>query len=173
VDLRLQAAATTAIFDFDSDGSQTVSIQASELLAWDPVLDYAVLRIPDDCGRPPLRLAKDPLQAAPGQYVPVNIVQHPAGRPKQFAIRNNLVREVKGDEVQYFTDTRSGSSGSPVLDDFWRVVALHKASRSVSGVNFQGRTTAYVNVGTTIMAIRHHIQGLHADLWDEIEPRGA
>ena len=47
----------------------------------------------------------------------------------------------------------SGSSGSPVFNDQWQVVALHRASTYVAQVEFQGKTTAYVNVGTHMSAI--------------------
>jgi hypothetical protein len=55
----------------------------------------------------------------------VNIIQHPGGGPKQIALYHNLVTYADGDVVQYLTDTLPGSSGSPVFDDDWDVVALH------------------------------------------------
>jgi hypothetical protein len=55
--------------------------------------------------------------------------------------------------VRYFTDTDRGSSGSPVCDDRWRVVALHRGARHVSGVQFQGKDEAFVNFGSQIQAV--------------------
>ncbi len=55
----------------------------------------------------------------------VNIIQHPSGGPKQIAIYHNVVAYADDKRVQYLTDTLPGSSGSPVFDDSWRVVALH------------------------------------------------
>lgn len=55
----------------------------------------------------------------------VNIIQHPSGGPKQIALYHNVVAYVDEKRVQYLTDTLPGSSGSPVFDDHWRVVALH------------------------------------------------
>ena len=55
----------------------------------------------------------------------VNIIQHPKGRYKEIVFRDNQVRAVEPPLVQYITDTDYGSSGSPVLDDWFNVVALH------------------------------------------------
>ncbi len=56
---------------------------------------------------------------------PVNIVQHPNGEPKQVVLRQNRVLDVYEDFVHYTADTSPGSSGSPVYNDQWEVVALH------------------------------------------------
>ena len=55
----------------------------------------------------------------------VVIVQHPGGGPKQIALTHNMVTYVDDNVVQYLTDTMPGSSGSPVFNAAWEVVALH------------------------------------------------
>ncbi|MCJ7738217.1 MAG: endonuclease [Anaerolineae bacterium] len=55
----------------------------------------------------------------------LNIVQHPNGEPKQLALRENNLVDVLDDFFHYRTDTAPGSSGSPVFNDQWEVVALH------------------------------------------------
>jgi len=55
----------------------------------------------------------------------VYIIQHPNGSPKKIGMINNEIRFVDDDVVQYLTDTYAGSSGSPVFDERWRLVALH------------------------------------------------
>jgi V8-like Glu-specific endopeptidase len=55
----------------------------------------------------------------------VNIIQHPGGEPKQLALRENKIIDVLDDFLHYQTDTAPGSSGSPVLNDQWELVALH------------------------------------------------
>jgi len=55
----------------------------------------------------------------------VNIVQHPGGGPKQIALYHNVVVFVGNRRLQYLTDTLPGSSGSPIFDSDWCVVALH------------------------------------------------
>jgi endonuclease G, mitochondrial len=55
----------------------------------------------------------------------VNIVQHPNGWPKTVALRNNTLTFRTDRTLLYETDTQSGSSGSPVFNDGWDLVALH------------------------------------------------
>jgi hypothetical protein len=70
-----------------------------------------------------------------------------------LACRNNLAYQTDGADLWYFTDTDAGSSGAPVCNDSWNVVALHKRWREVDGVRYQGKDTAVLNVGTQIHAI--------------------
>lgn len=166
-DLKLQAAATKIRFDFDIEGAQGEEVQAKALEAWNPKLDYAVLRLAKPVSRPPLTRTEEIFQKN-NHYRAVNIIQHPDGGPKQIAIRNNLVTSTSDTDVRYFTDTRHGSSGSPVFDDQWRVVALHRGSALVTGVQFQGKSVAYVNVGTQISAIHSDLKANYANLWAEV-----
>ncbi|MBU1139649.1 MAG: serine protease [Proteobacteria bacterium] len=55
----------------------------------------------------------------------VNIIQHPQGRFQQIAFRDNQVKAIGDNFIQYLTDTDYGTSGSPVFDDWFHVVALH------------------------------------------------
>ncbi|MFF3455187.1 trypsin-like peptidase domain-containing protein [Streptomyces sp. NPDC002730] len=167
-DLSLQARHARARFDYDTDDVETEEATVSELVAADPELDYAVLRLTAEPARPVLKLAKEPLSVADGDVVAVNIIQHPGGQPKRVALRNNLVYAADESDVRYFTDTRGGSSGSPVFTDDWKVVALHRGTRRVEDVMFQGRTTAFVNVGTQMESIMRDLKtnspAIHAEI---------
>jgi hypothetical protein len=55
----------------------------------------------------------------------VSLIQHSGGLPKQVALCSNLVTFADECRVQYLTNTLPGSSGSPVFDNDWRLVALH------------------------------------------------
>jgi endonuclease G len=55
----------------------------------------------------------------------VNIIQHPRGWPKMISVRNNLLTARTGTTLLYETDTDEGSSGAPVLNDEWDLIALH------------------------------------------------
>ncbi len=57
----------------------------------------------------------------------VNIIQHPKRWAKRFGIRGVGIRRLEDGRFTYTTDTLRGSSGSPVFDDFWQLVALHAA----------------------------------------------
>ena len=168
-DLRLQGAHATADFGYDADGVEPAVAGCRELVAWGVPLDYAVLRLAEPSERVPLPLASSPLRLHDGDRVAVNIIQHPMGEPKRVGLRNNLVDRATADALRYFTDTRHGSSGSPVLDDSWHVLALHRASRRVSGVTFQGKQTAELNVGSSIHAILADLAARFPDVHREIE----
>lgn len=60
---------------------------------------------------------------------PLNIIQHPRGQPKQIVLRANQLVDLPDAPydmfAHYITDTEPGSSGSPVYNDQWEVVALH------------------------------------------------
>ncbi len=58
----------------------------------------------------------------------VSIIQHPMGRPKMIAIRENNVVDILERFIHYTTDTEPGSSGSLVANDQWEIVALHQSS---------------------------------------------
>lgn len=71
----------------------------------------------------------------------INIVQHPRGRRKEIALHDNTVTNVYTNHVRYTTDTEPGSSGSPVFNNSWDVVAIHHAGgQQVGGqwINNQG-----------------------------------
>lgn len=65
---------------------------------------------------------------SPGKVAKENrviIIQHPAGGPKQIALTHNMVTYADEHIVQYLTDTMPGSSGAPVFNEAWEIVALH------------------------------------------------
>jgi S1-C subfamily serine protease len=86
--------------------------------------DWATLEVSDPRGLdvPPLALgaARD---VRVGDHV--SIIQHPHGLPKKLGIFGSEVRHVDADVVQYLTDTDAGSSGAPVFNQRWEIVALH------------------------------------------------
>lgn len=56
----------------------------------------------------------------------VNIIQHPNGNPQKVVLTQNYVlANMTAERVHYLADTQPGSSGSPVLNQHWEVIALH------------------------------------------------
>jgi len=106
------------------------------------VLDYTAVAVQAVNGKAPGSVfGSIPMVGATGKILsghPVNIVQHPSGRSREIAVRNNLLVGVDDARyLTYLTDTEPGSSGSPVLNDAWELVALH--SRAEPGRDAQGR----------------------------------
>ena len=106
-------------------------------------LDYTVLKLKKSIPIPgapnPVNAGEKwswiPLNEFPG-YFPnqrFNVIQHPAGRRKEIALQNNTFSSLKQNAVRYTADTEPGSSGSPVLDNTWRLVALHHAGGEHDG----------------------------------------
>lgn len=99
----------------------------------DEALDFTKVKVKEN-GQTPLsewghlELAPD---ALPTVGEPVNIIQHPNGDDKQIALTANKVLSVWGHRLFYTTDTEPGSSGSPVFNQDWKVVALHHAGKSM------------------------------------------
>lgn len=92
-------------------------------------LDYAVVKIKGNAGMKWGCLKLKPIDVKVNDKV--NIIQHPAGGPKQIAMNDNEVKYVDETVVQYITDTLPGSSGSPVFNDNWQVIALHHSGGSI------------------------------------------
>lgn len=123
------AAGATARFNYQ----KTVEGRDSEVeeLRLDPDAIF-ITSSDDDCtivkvvGEPSARWGSIELQPSGVQVDDrVNIIQHPGGDQKQLSFFHNLVAYVGEGRVQYLTDTLPGSSGSPVFDKDWRLVALH------------------------------------------------
>jgi V8-like Glu-specific endopeptidase len=174
-DLRLQAGKTQVQFDYENPDAAIESEAVTELAAWAPLdgpLDYAIVRLAQkqDATRPPLRLRREAMKlpADVAEYPALNIVQHPLGGPKMVAFRNNQVVQVMDGDLWYYTDTQRGSSGAPVLDDDWRVVALHKRWTWATGLKYQGKSASWVNVGTQIASILADLRAKESPVLGEI-----
>lgn len=168
-DFDRQGRSATLDFDFDTAGSVTTTAQVAEVVAKSKEIDYALLRLQAAPGRPSLRLYPRALEIQPNVRTAVNIIQHPNGQIKRVAIRNNLVSAADAQQVRYFTDTDYGSSGSPVCDDQWRVVALHRGALPAENVTFMGKKEAYVNFGSQISTVLDDIRQAKAAAASQIE----
>jgi len=123
-------------------------------------LDCSVVRIGPDNSLPPLEswgtlaLTAGP---PPGVNEHVTIIQHPGGGAKQIALTANQVVNVFEHRLQYTTDTLPGSSGSPVFNDDWKVVALHHAGGNL--VTNERGDRMFANEGILMAKILERLKG--------------
>lgn len=90
-------------------------------------------------------------KAGLGDYA--TIIQYPDGDYEQIALRGNQLLEIKDDSIIYVSDTSPGSSGAPVFNDQWQVIALHSA-----GVGKKDAAGRYVDRnGAVIPEVDGHI----------------
>jgi endonuclease G, mitochondrial len=167
-DFERQGAEATVEFDLNTDKATPDTFSVQKLETADAALDYAVLRLARTTARRPLSMRVDQVTMAATTYLPVNIIQHPRGLPKRIACRNNLMSGADNNTIRYFTDTDFGSSGAPVCDDAWRVIALHRGAERADGVIFQGKDTAFVNFGTQVSTLLEDLKQREKSLYDEI-----
>lgn len=132
------AGRSSVEFDFQSDrlgrplAVRTFRLDPAAFFLNDKRLDFALVAVaPGGRGRPLAAYGWCPLIPTLGKIVtgePINIVQHPKGDRKQVVIRENRLLDARDGAdlfLHYEADTEPGSSGSPVFNDQWEVVALH------------------------------------------------
>lgn len=94
-------------------------------------LDYCLLAVDstDKTGKVPLDdfgyLYLDPTIGKAMELEYLSVIHHPNGDYKQISLRENKLVKKLEQFLWYETDTAQGSSGSPVLNDQFQVVALH------------------------------------------------
>lgn len=145
-----EARDVVAEFRFEEgSASLMVNLDPDRCFVTSRELDFTIV----GCDEPalddfdPIPLLRNPSTVTRGEKV--NIVQHPRGRPKEVALHNNDVLRVKDKVIWYETDTEPGSSGSPVFNNTWDLVALHHAGWIENGVT--------TNEGVRMAAIVSHL----------------
>ena len=128
-------------YEADASGNERIatwfSLDPGRFFVTHERLDYAVVYVDADSKQGPeplsnfgwLRMNERLGKTDYGQYL--SLVEHPGGQTKQIAIRENKLFpfDDTDDFLTYQSDTFRGSSGSPVFNDFWDVVALHHAGK--------------------------------------------
>ena len=123
------AELSKAEFDYDEDDLLfTVELKPERFFITDVDLDFTIIAcdsapLPDNIE--PIALLHDPHTVTRGERV--NIIQHPQGRRKELSLHDNKVNYVYDIGIRYTADTEGGSSGSPVFNNEWNLVALHHA----------------------------------------------
>jgi hypothetical protein len=177
------ADTSRAEFDFQegADGklrtSVFVNFDPGTFYVTDKALDFSLVALKGDI-RNLAKYGFNGLSAAEGKVIVgeyVSIIQHPEGKKKQLALRENQIVDVLDNFLHYKTDTAPGSSGSPVYNDQWEVVALHHSGiprKDASGrmltrdgkvwnVSMGEDAIDWVaNEGVRVSRILKHLQGL-------------
>jgi endonuclease G, mitochondrial len=177
------AGSSKVEFDFQEgpDGKLRTSIflnfDPASFFVTDKTLDFSLVALKGDVG-PIAKMGFNGLSAEEGKVIVgeyVSIIQHPSGERKQLALRENQIVDVLDNFLHYKTDTSPGSSGSPVFNDQWEVVALHHSGiprKDSSGriltrdgkvwTSAMGETAIdwIANEGVRISRILKHLQGL-------------
>ncbi|HVL04474.1 MAG TPA: trypsin-like peptidase domain-containing protein [Acidimicrobiales bacterium] len=87
----------------------------------------------------------------------VYVIGYPLGNELAFSLNDNTVVGVNSSLLHYRAPTRKGSSGSPVFDDGWRLLALHHAGGTELPRLDETGTTHAANEGLMLSAIRAHL----------------
>jgi endonuclease G, mitochondrial len=175
-------AATSAIEFNYQDGLDGQPLKP-QLFEFDPATffladderDFALVAVRAKAGALD-QFGSNPLIEAEGKGVigeNVTIVQHPRGQKKQIALRENQFVDLADPFVHYRADTEPGSSGSPVFNDQWEIIALHHAGVPAPE---HPETGGYINEGILVRRIMEFIReqsfGVDAKaLADQLAPR--
>lgn len=131
-----------------------------EVLAFSPPakLDFALLRLREAVRHgDPLPLS--PLSPNRDQRLRLYAIGYPLGGRLSLSLHDNLLVDFRDPYVHYRTPTDPGSSGSPIFDDQWNLVALHHAGNvRMRRLGPEGGTYE-ANEGIWIEAIRQHLSG--------------
>ncbi|MDQ2987551.1 MAG: serine protease, partial [Pseudomonadota bacterium] len=131
-----EARASEVEFDYQNDRQGRLlplvgfGLDPDAFFMTDKKLDFTLVAVREVSagGLPLRRYGWSRLIGATGKALlgeSLNIIQHPRGEPKQIVLRSNELVDLFDQFAQYRTDTEPGSSGSPVYNDQWELVALH------------------------------------------------
>lgn len=107
----------------------------------------------------PLTVAAIPQPVTEGAFV--YVIGHPAGAGLKFSIRGNDLLAYDADQtrVHYTAPTEGGSSGSPVFNQAWQLMAIHHSGDAKMRRFDDPNLTYQANEGITIAAIRKEYAG--------------
>ncbi len=183
-------AEVTFFYEFEIDGRTvrrdvvTAGTAEDALLYTNPDLDVTLVRVKD---APKVARHQDLEQ--PFHYLPLRpavlqqdqrvvIIQHPGGFLKKISMQNNLVAAADDNIIQYYTSTQAGSSGSPVFDDDFGVIAIHHSAVKDEGWDGGGQIRQtdskriedlqWRNQGTSMIAVVRDLKEAAPDLISEM-----
>ena len=141
--------------------TQAFRLQPDGLFLADEDLDFALVAVEpvNDAGQSLADRGFHTLIPQSGKAIVgerLNIIQHPGGDPQKVALHDNKLIDVVEDFLHYRTDTQGGSSGSPVFNQQWDLVALHHAAR--------GNLNEGVRISRIVAFLRRGVDGNESSL---------
>ncbi len=175
------AKAAQCVLEFDYERDITGAVRESTRFRIDPSffithpingLDYTVFAVGERWDGPETLAAygSAPLSDAGDKHMIgefANIIQHPRGRFKEVVLRENRLVNRFDDALHYLADTERGSSGSPVFNSEWQMIALHHwGGPWIDGRGGSDPSSFEINEGIRISSIvrdlRRQMHGLPA-----------
>lgn len=152
--LRSEQEAAASRLELDYETNRFGSPKATETFSFDPSgffltlpeLDATLVAVQpqSESGQALAPFGTIPLIVSEGKIRigdPVNIIQHPDGRPKMVVVHDSCFLHIENGVADsqycwYSSDTEPGSSGAPVFNNSWEIVALHH--KAIMKTNEQG-----------------------------------
>ncbi|HEY7467915.1 MAG TPA: serine protease [Acidimicrobiia bacterium] len=160
---KLLPAEAQAVFDVTKSVSGDALVLSGFECMWSSppaICDVTFLKYagPEAAIAKPIEVAQIPQPVSEGAYV--YVIGHPAGGGLKFSIRGNdlLAYDAEQSKVHYTAPTEGGSSGSPVFNQAWQLMAVHHAGDSKMRRLDDPSATYQANEGITIKAIREEYQ---------------
>jgi len=175
-----QAANSKIIFNFqkDVDGNtepvKAYTLDTSVFVDNDyknpDTLDYTLVKVHDhdgelaEWGHLEIEKFLDPQQDGR-----VNIIQHPEGKSMKIALPDKIISMWK-QYLFYLADTKGGSSGSPVFNQDWKIIALHHAGKDKEsrGGGFQINEAGEVRPSNRGILIKNILEDIKSKGHEEI-----
>jgi hypothetical protein len=152
----LRPATAEVRFEVGPNAGKTFKIAGAPLWRSLPeAFDATIWRLspePTEGGLTDVAAQLPDLKEAPPPHV--YVIGHPLGGSLVYSLDDNLLLDHDGVRVHYRAPTEPGSSGSPVLDRQWELIALHHAGRPSMPKLHGSNETYAANEGIAIAAIR-------------------
>jgi len=115
-------------------------------VAYHNQLDYALIRLQSNPSVPPI----SPVNVILNSGQKIRLIHHPKGQPVVISGLGEIV-QVGEDYIDHNLNTEEGSSGAPIFNDAWELVAIHRGNPGV------GRPTQGTMEGKPISAFWNQI----------------
>lgn len=139
---RVEKAWVTFGYKSDSYSRQDIFELDLDFVSYNNQLDFALIRLQPNPALKPIR----PVNVGLDSGQKIRLIHHPMGQPVVISGLGQIVRVGPG-YIDHNLNTDKGSSGAPIFNDAWELVAIHRGNPGV------GRPTKGTMEGKPISAI--------------------